>query len=153
MMGTPKKNFVCVSGLYPWHMEVPRLGVESELQPQAWATATATPDPRHICDLQHSSGQRWILNPLIEARDQTHPRGYFRFIPFPQKKLQTFKKNSCFISFQTSFKLGEILQTSCRGKHRACFGGIQSFDFYLLFISLALLVFFLSPVDMTVELP
>ena len=54
---------------------------------------------------------------------------------------------------ETSFKLGEILQTSCRGKHRACFGGIQSFDFYLLFISLALLVFFLSPVDMTVELP
>ena len=25
-----------------------------------------------ICDLQHSLQQRWILNPLSEARDQTH---------------------------------------------------------------------------------
>ena len=29
------------------------------------------PDPSRICDLHHSSWQRWILNPLIEARDQT----------------------------------------------------------------------------------
>ena len=38
-------------------MEVPRLGVESELQPPGYttATATATPDPNHICDLHHSS--------------------------------------------------------------------------------------------------
>ena len=27
-----------------WHMEVPRLGVESELYPLAYTTATATPD-------------------------------------------------------------------------------------------------------------
>ena len=31
-------------GLHPWHMEVPRLGVESELHLPAYATATATPD-------------------------------------------------------------------------------------------------------------
>ena len=30
------------------------------------------PDPSHICDLHHSSRQRLILNPLSEARDQTH---------------------------------------------------------------------------------
>ena len=35
-------------------------------------TATATPDPSRIFDLQHSSWQRQILNPLSEARDQTH---------------------------------------------------------------------------------
>ena len=36
-------------GLYPQHMEVPRLGIELELQPPAYATATATamPDPSH----------------------------------------------------------------------------------------------------------
>ena len=32
-------------------MEVPRLGVESELQPPAYATATATPDLSHVFDL------------------------------------------------------------------------------------------------------
>ena len=30
---------------HPWHMEVPRLGVESELQPLACATATPDPSP------------------------------------------------------------------------------------------------------------
>ena len=53
------------------HMEVPRLGVEVELQLLAYITAIATWDPNHICDLYHSSRQRWILNPLSEARDQT----------------------------------------------------------------------------------
>ena len=37
---------VCVFlGLPPRHMEVPRLGVESELQLLAYTTATAMPDP------------------------------------------------------------------------------------------------------------
>ena len=54
------------------HMEVPRLGVESELQLPAYTTATATPDPSHVCDLHHSSQQHWIPNPLSKARDRTH---------------------------------------------------------------------------------
>ena len=59
-----------------WHMEVPRLGVESALQPPAYATARATWDPSRIRDLHHSSWQRWILNPLSQARDQTlQPHG------------------------------------------------------------------------------
>ena len=58
-------------GPHPWHMEVPRLGVESELQPLAYATATATPDSSCIGDLHHSSRQCPILNPLSEARDRT----------------------------------------------------------------------------------
>ena len=53
-------------------MEVPRLRVESELQLPAYTTAIATPDLRRICDLYHSSQQCQILNPLSEARDQTH---------------------------------------------------------------------------------
>ena len=54
-----------------WHMEVPSLGVESELQLQAYSTATITWDPNHICDLYHSSWQCRILNSLSEARDWT----------------------------------------------------------------------------------
>ena len=53
-------------------MEVPRLGVEWELQPPAYTTATATPDPSHICDIHHSSQQRRVLDALSEARDRTY---------------------------------------------------------------------------------
>ena len=56
--------------MHPRHTEVPRLGVKSELQLPAYTTATRRQDPG--LDLQHSSQQRQILNPLSEARDQTH---------------------------------------------------------------------------------
>ena len=52
-------------------MEVPRPGVELELQLPAYTTATATPDPSHIFNPSHSLQQCWILNPLSEARDRT----------------------------------------------------------------------------------
>ena len=57
--------------MHPWHMEVPRLGVELELQLPPYATAAAMWDPSSVCDLHHSSWQRWILNPLSEAKDGT----------------------------------------------------------------------------------
>ena len=63
--------FCPFSGPHQQHIEVPRLGVQSELLLPACARATATPDPSSICDLHHSSGQRWILNPLSEIRDRT----------------------------------------------------------------------------------
>ena len=53
-------------------MEVPRLGVESELQLLGYTTTTAMQDLSLICDLYHSSCQCQILNPLNKARDQTH---------------------------------------------------------------------------------
>ena len=70
----PSLFFFFLLGLHPWHMEVPRLGVKSELRllATATATATATRDPSHLCDLHHSSRRRQILNPLSEARDRTH---------------------------------------------------------------------------------
>jgi len=52
-------------------MEIPRPGAELKLQLQAYTTVTAIPDPSHICDLCHSLGQHWILNPLSKARDKT----------------------------------------------------------------------------------
>ena len=63
--------FSCFLGLHSWHMEVSRLGVQSELRLLATATATTTSDPSHVCDLHHSSGPRQIFNPLSEARDGT----------------------------------------------------------------------------------
>ena len=51
------------------HMEVPRLGVKSELQLPVDTRATAKPDPSCVCDRHHSSRQRRILNPLSKARD------------------------------------------------------------------------------------
>ena len=58
-------------GPHPQHMEVPRLGVKSELYPPAYTRATATQDPSQVCSLHNSSWQYQILNPLIEARDRT----------------------------------------------------------------------------------
>ncbi len=48
-------------GPHPWQMEVPRLGVELELQLLVYATATAMQDLSHICDLHHSSQQHRSL--------------------------------------------------------------------------------------------
>ena len=52
-------------------MEVPRLGVKSELQLLAYATATAVRDLSCICNLHHGSRQCRILNPESKARDRT----------------------------------------------------------------------------------
>ena len=62
--------FFVFLGLHLWHMEVPRLGAESELQLPAYTTATATQDLSHISNLYHSSWQHQIFNPLSKARDQ-----------------------------------------------------------------------------------
>ena len=53
------KNFFFLSffflGLHLWHMEVPRLGIELELQLLVYAVATAMPDASIICDLCYSA--------------------------------------------------------------------------------------------------
>ena len=55
--------FFFFQGLNLQHMEVPRLGIESELQLLAYTTATttATWDLSRLCDLHHSSWQRQSL--------------------------------------------------------------------------------------------
>ena len=52
-------------------MEIPGLGVETEVQLLSYATtiAIATRDPSLVCKLHQSSQQRWILNLLNMARD------------------------------------------------------------------------------------
>ena len=59
----------CFLGPHLQHVEVPRLGVKSELQLPADTPATATQDPSHVCDLHHSLWQCRILNPPSEAKD------------------------------------------------------------------------------------
>ena len=61
----------CFLGPHPWHMEVPTLGVQLELQLPAYTTGTATRDLSHVCNLHHSSRQRRNLSPLSEARGWT----------------------------------------------------------------------------------
>ena len=55
-------SFFSFLGPHLWHVEVSRLGVQSELQLPAYTPATATRDPSGVCHLHHSSWQRWILN-------------------------------------------------------------------------------------------
>ena len=52
-------------------MEVPRLGVELELQLPAYTTATATPNLSYICDLHAAWSNERTFNLLSKARDQT----------------------------------------------------------------------------------
>ena len=58
-------------GPYPWHLEVPRLGVKLELQLPSYTTSIAMRNLNHICDLCCSLWQCWILNSLREATDHT----------------------------------------------------------------------------------
>ena len=74
MKDSPQRYHFCFLvflGSHLQHVEVPWLVVESELQLLVYTTATATQELSHVCNLYHSSRQRWILDPLSEARDQT----------------------------------------------------------------------------------
>ena len=52
-------------------MEVPRLGVESELYLPVYTTATAARDPGCIYNLSCRSQPHQMLNPPSKARDPT----------------------------------------------------------------------------------
>ena len=66
-------SFICLFifflGPHLWHMEVPRLGVKSELQ-LAYAIATAMQNLNCVCCLHHSSQHHQILKSLSKARDR-----------------------------------------------------------------------------------
>ena len=65
-----------------WQMEVLRLRVKEELATVVYTTAKATPDPSYICDLRLRLLQCQILNPLSEAREQTHIRRHSPYVWF-----------------------------------------------------------------------
>ena len=98
------------------YMEVPRLGVESELQLPAQATAIATQDPSHVCNLPHSSQQHWILNPLNKARDGTHILMDISQVHYHRASVET---PQCFLLFFSSqFFFYYFENYSISGYHR-----------------------------------
>ena len=68
-------------------MEVPRLGVQLELQLPVYTTAPATPDLSHICDPHHSSWQCWILN-LLSVRPGIEPSSSGTLVRFVTDETQ-----------------------------------------------------------------
>ena len=94
-------NFFCFLWSYLWHMEVPGLGVQSELQLPAYATATAISDLSCICDLHHSSWQQRILDPLSEARDRSHTLMVPSWIHFTAPR-QELPVNQLYFNFKNT---------------------------------------------------
>ena len=84
-------------------MEVPRLGVQLELQLLAYTTATAKPDLSHICNLYRSSRQHQILNPL--NRPGIEPATSWFLVGFvsaaPQRELLKLFITLCLLSTLT----------------------------------------------------
>ena len=69
--------FFLFLGLHLLHMEIPRLGVESELQLPAYATATTTAAPSGICNLYHSLMATPDPQPTEQGqRSNLHPHRY-----------------------------------------------------------------------------
>ena len=104
-------------GPHPQPMEVPRWGVESELQlpVYATATATATPDLSWVCNRQHSSWQHRILQSTKWGQGSNlHPHGYQS-----GSLLLSHNGNSC-ISFLKSTNINCFLCTSHCAKYPVC---------------------------------
>ena len=117
-------------GPYLRHMEVPRLGVESDLQLPAYTTATEMPDPSlYVCNLYHSSWQCHILNPpriepmsswmlvgsLLLSHDGNSSHDYFLpLFPDAQNKVWVGLNlsRSCISGLPTSFQ-GPVPAASC----------------------------------------
>ena len=68
-------------------MEVPRLGVELELQLPAYTPAMATPDLSGICGLCNRSQQFWIFHLYLLFKHQLCPTG---FIEIPLTSISCF---------------------------------------------------------------
>ena len=68
----PTLFFFFFLGPNPKHMEVPNLGVEPELQPPAYTTATETQIQAVSVTYTAVHCNANILNPLGKARDWTH---------------------------------------------------------------------------------
>ena len=92
-------------GPHPWHMEVPRLGAELELQLPACTTATARWDLSHICDLHHSSWQRQILTHWAKPENRTHILKYTRWVLNPLSHNKSSSLSSFYLFFFLIFCL------------------------------------------------
>ena len=110
--------FVCFLGPHLWHMEVPRLRVELELQLPAYITASAMPDLSRVYDQHHSSWQHQILNPLSEARDGTHSLMVTSWIRFGYTTTGT--PQTCCLSMLRALCLFSVKKNTDIGSHKIC---------------------------------
>ena len=102
------------------HMKVLRLGVKSELQPPAYATATvtATRELSLVCNQYHSSRQCRILNPLMRPGIKPASSWILSWLPLSQdgnsETSFNLNRNSCINSYLiiTFFLKTWILKTS-----------------------------------------
>ena len=100
-------------------MKIPRLGVKLELQPLAYTTDTAMPDPRCVCDPHYSSRQCQIPDPSEQGQGwSSHPHGYWSY-SFPLRH----NGNSHICSFISS-----SLYVECCPK-QIFFEGMNGFPF------------------------
>ena len=85
-------NFLVFLWPHPWHVEVPSL--EDELELQLLAYTTATPDLSHLCKLHYSSWQHWILThwarPRIEPVSSWIPVRFVLAEPWWELLIVTF---------------------------------------------------------------
>ena len=68
--------FLVFLGPYLWTMEVPRLGVKSELQLPAYTTATAMPDPNLSAAYAIAHSNTGSLTHCRGQGSNQHPHGY-----------------------------------------------------------------------------
>ena len=66
-----KKIFFFFSWLHLWHYRSSQARGRIGAAAAGLHNSHSKWDLSHVCDLHHSSRQRWILNPLREARDWT----------------------------------------------------------------------------------
>ena len=107
-LSSPAPSFFFFLGPHPWHMEVPRLEVKSELQLPGNATATVTWDQSCVCNLTTAHGNAGYPTPwaLSKARDRTHVLMDTSWISFHCATKGIPEKD---ISYHESFQYSNIL--------------------------------------------
>ena len=86
--------FFFILGLHPQYMEVPRPGVESQLQLPAYTTATAMPYLSHVCTAHGNAGSltHWV-RPGIESETSWFTVGYVSTVPWQELLSKPLDKN------------------------------------------------------------
>ena len=74
--------YYCHFRAVPRHMEIPRLGVESELQPLAYPTATVTSDLSHVCAVTSTTAHGNTRSLTHWVRPGTEPASSWMLVRF-----------------------------------------------------------------------
>jgi len=98
--------FFCFLGPCLRHMEVSRLGIKSELQLTAYATATAMQDPSLICDSRQLLVNKWESSFAIRSHHSMHYYWHW--------KVSSEEAKECGIGIHLTKRMpGEHIQYKC----------------------------------------